>query len=148
MAEALTTYAEQYMGVFQGHVWGKGKALIGSDRNGPGAMDEPESPEAVMERALAWWNDTIVGTTASCVLITSHGAWIRLLLLGLLEDKAVRAALGVHVGRCLNTGVSIVEIPRDRGRGTLLQYGNVVHLLRGADDVDVVNDNADENGIQ
>ncbi len=108
-------------------------------------MDEPESPEAVKERAMTWWNETIVGTTASCVLIVSHGAWIRLLVQGLLGDKAIHAALGVQVGRCLNTGVSIVEISRERGRGKLLQYGNVVHLREA--DVDAVEGNADERGI-
>jgi len=132
------------LGIFQGHAWGIDKGLIpahGERRE----MDEPESPEAVKERAMTWWNETIVGTTASCVLIVSHGAWIRLLVQGLLGDKAIHAALGVQVGRCLNTGVSIVEIPRERGRGKLLQYGNVVHLREA--DVDAVEGNADERGI-
>jgi broad specificity phosphatase PhoE len=137
------------MGIFQGHVWGEGKALLSSSENGEGGkeVDEPESPEAVKKRAMAWWNETIVGTKASYVLIVSHGAWIRLLVQGLLEDEAIRAALGVRVGRCLNTGVSIVEIPRERGRGHLLRYGDVVHL-REAADVAVVEGNADERGIE
>jgi broad specificity phosphatase PhoE len=131
------------LGIFQGHAWGIDKGLIpanGERRE----MDEPESPEAVKERAMTWWNETIVGTTASCVLIVGHGAWIRLLVQGLLGDKAIHAALGVHVGRCLNTGVSIVGISREGGRGKLLQYGNVVHLREA--DVEVVDGNADDGG--
>jgi probable phosphoglycerate mutase len=92
---------------------------------------------------MAWWNETIVGSRASYVLIVSHGAWIRLLVQGLLGGEAIRAALGVQVGRCLNTGVSIVEIPRERGRGHLLQFGNVGHLREAA-----VEGNADERGIE
>jgi broad specificity phosphatase PhoE len=136
------------MGIFQGYEWGKGKALIHlANGERRGEMDEPESSEAVKKRAITWWNETIVGnTTASCVLIVSHGAWIRLLVKGLLEDKAIRAELGVNVGRYLNTGVSIIEIPRERGHGRLLQYGNVVHLREAADVA--VEDNADERGIQ
>ena len=135
------------MGIFQGHEWGKGKALISSENEEKKVVvDDPESPEAVKKRAMAWWNETIVGTTASYVLIVSHGAWIRLLVQGLLDDKAIRAARGVRVGRCLNTGVSIVEIPRERGRGRLLQFGNVVHLREAADVA--VEDNADERGIE
>ena len=129
-------------------MWGTGKALLHLE-NGEkrGEADEPESPEAVKKRALAWWNETIAGATASCVLIVSHAAWIRLLVQGLLEDKAIRAALRVRVARCLNTGVSIVEMQRDSGRGKLLQYGNVDHLRETAGVV-VVEGNADERGIQ
>jgi hypothetical protein len=43
-------------------------------------------------------------------------------------DPAVDAELGVQIKMCLNTGVSIAEIPRERGCGKLLQYGNVDHL--------------------
>ena len=115
---------------------------------------EPESPQSVKERAVKWWNETIAGTekttASSYVLIVSHGAWIRILVQGLLEDGSIRAGLGVTVGRCLNTGVSIVSIPRaemERGRGELLQYGNIAHLLR--EDVHVVTEeNGDEKGIQ
>lgn len=101
----------------------------------------PESPEAVTRRAMEWWNATIVGTTSKHILIVSHGAWIRLLVQGLLR-KAIRAERGVIVGRCLNTGVTVVEIPRERGKGKLLQYGNVMHLVG-----DVVEDNADELSV-
>jgi len=132
------------MGLFQGHVWGRGRGLI--PENGERReTDEPESPEAVKKRAMTWWNETIVGTAASYVLIVSHAAWIRLLVQGLLEERAIHAQFGVKVGRCLNTGVSIIEIPRERGRGKLLQFGNVVHLAEA--DVDAVEGNADEKGI-
>jgi len=100
------------LGIFQGHAWGIDKGLIpanGERRE----MDEPESPEVVKEHAIMWWNEMIVGMTTSCVLIISHGAWIRLLVQGLLGDKAIHAALGVQVRRCLNTRVSIVKIPRE-----------------------------------
>ena len=129
------------MGIFQGHVSGADKALLSLQNGGKREeADEPESLEAVKKRAMAWWNETIVGATASCVLIVSHGAWIRLLMQGLLEDKVIRAALGVQAedSECLNTGVSIVEMQRDRGRGKLLQYGNVDHLREAREAAGVV----------
>lgn len=114
-------------------------------------MVEPESPQSVKERAVKWWNETMIGTTASYVLVVSHGAWIRSLVRGLLEDKTIRAGLGVTVGRCLNTGVSIVSIPRaaERGEGgELLQYGNIAHLREVDVEVHVAEENGDEKGIQ
>jgi probable phosphoglycerate mutase len=117
----------QYMGDLQGRVWEKDRGQIVKKRKQE--IVEPESPRSVKERAVKWWNEAIIGTTASYVLVVSHGAWIRTLVQGLLEDRSVRAELGVTVGRCLNTGVSIVSIPRgERGRGELLQYGNIAHL--------------------
>jgi broad specificity phosphatase PhoE len=135
---------ERYMGDLQGHVWEKGVGHI--VKNGERKeIQEPESPQSVKERAMKWWNETIVGTTASYVLIVSHGAWIRLLVQGLLEDRSIHAGHRVTVGRCLNTGVSVVKIPRERGRGQLLQYGNIAHLREM--DVDVAEENGDESGI-
>jgi len=135
------------MGDLQGRSWKKDRGQI--VKKGKEEIVEPESPQSVKERAVKWWNETILGTTASYVLIVSHGAWIRLLVQGLLEDNSIRAGLGVTVGRCLNTGVSIVSIPRaERGGGELLQYGNIGHL-REVDDVDihVAEENGDEKGI-
>jgi len=133
------------MGDFQGHIFGNFKDLI--PKNGEKReIKEPESAESVKNRAVTWWDETVArsetGTTASCVLIVSHGAWIRLLVEGLLERKAVRTVQGVTVGRCLNTGVSIVEIPRERGRGQLVQFGNVRHLW----EAEVLESNADDEG--
>ncbi|KAI0306421.1 phosphoglycerate mutase-like protein [Multifurca ochricompacta] len=121
---------ERYMGDLQGRVWGDFQGLI-TDKGDRKEREirEPESPEAVMKRAMTWWNETVVGTNASFILVVSHGAWIRLLVQGLLGDKAIRAVHGITVGRCLNTGVSVIEIPRVvKGRGNLLQFGNVMHL--------------------
>jgi broad specificity phosphatase PhoE len=133
------------MGDFQGHVWEKGAALI-VKKGKRKETQEPESPQSVKERAIKWWNETIVGTTATYVLIVSHGAWIRLLVQGLLEDRSIHAGHGVTVGRCLNTGVSVVKLPRERGRGELLQYGNIAHLREM--DVDAAaEENGDERGI-
>jgi broad specificity phosphatase PhoE len=140
------------MGDLQGHVWQKDKGQIVKKRIED--IVEPESPQSVKERAVKWWNETIVGTTASYVLVVSHGAWIRLLVQGLLEDKSIRAGLGVTVGRCLNTGVSIVSIPqaadseRGSGSGALLQYGNIAHLREVDVEVHVAEENGDEKGIQ
>ena len=58
------------------------------ERNG---IKEPESPKSVKERATKWWNETIVEATASYVLIISHGAWIRLLVQGLLANRSIHA---------------------------------------------------------
>ncbi len=133
---------EQYMGDLQGCVWGNFQGLL-SDIGEGKKVTHPETPEAVTRRALEWWNATVVGTSAKNILIVSHGAWIRLLVQGLLGRKAIRAEGGVTVGRCLNTGVTVAEIG-ERGRGKLLQYGNVMHLANA----DMVEDNADELGIQ
>jgi len=136
------------MGDLQGLVWEKDRGQLMKKRKEE--IVEPESPQSVKERAVKWWNETIVGTTtASYVLVVSHGSWIRILGQGLLEDGSIRAGLGITVGRCLNTGVSIVStIPRagagaERGHGELLQYGNIAHLLR---EVDVHVHVAEENG--
>lgn len=129
------------MGDFQGRVWGNFRGLI-PEKGEKREIREPESPQSVKERAMTWWNEAIVGTIASCILVVSHGAWIRLLVQGLLEHKAIRAAHGVTLGRCLNTGISIIETPRERGCGVLQKYGNVVHLR----EADVVEGNADDEG--
>jgi broad specificity phosphatase PhoE len=148
------------MGDLQGLVWEKDRGKLIKKKKEDTV--EPESPQRVKERAVKWWNETIVGratATASDVLIVSHGAWIRILVQGLLEDGSIRAGLGVTVGRCLNTGVSIVSIPGPRAepergpcRGNLLQYGNIAHLLREVVDADmhvvVAEENGDEMGIQ
>lgn len=130
------------MGDLEGRVWGNFQGLLSGYKEGK-EIHNPESPKAVTQRAMEWWNATVVGTTSKHILIVSHGAWIRLLVQGLLDRKAIHAERGVNVGRCWNTGVTVVEIPRERGKGKLLQYGNVMHL-RGAD---VVEDNADELGV-
>jgi broad specificity phosphatase PhoE len=135
----LKTWTEQYMGYLEGCLWGDVQGL----NSGSGerkAIREPESPKVVRERGMTWWRETIIGTTASCVLIVSHGSWIRNLVQGLLDHGDLRAEHGVTVGRCYNTAVSVVEIPRDRGRGKLLQYANTMHLRQ----VNVIQDNADE----
>jgi len=134
------------MGDLEGRVFGNFKDLIAKKGENK-EIKEPERVESVKKRAVTWWNETIAaapetGSTASCVLIVSHGAWIRLLVEGLLERKAVRAAHGVTVGRCLNTGVSVVQIPRERGGGQLVQFGNVVHLWEA--EVDTLESNADD----
>jgi broad specificity phosphatase PhoE len=90
-----------------------------------------ESEEGVKERAVTWWNDTVTKITASCILIASHGAWIELLVKELLERQVVRAAHGVTVEGCPNTGMSVVEIPRGRGCGELVQYGGCQALVGG-----------------
>jgi len=129
--QAQWAMREQYMGIVQGHKLEEAKTLLSPERERR-VEDEPESPEAAKKRAMAWWNETVVGTTASCVLVVSHGDWIRLLVQGLLEDKAISAAPDVQVEEYLNTAVSIVEIERGRASGKLLQYGNVDHLRDAA----------------
>jgi broad specificity phosphatase PhoE len=135
------------MGDLQGRVWEKDRGQIVKKKRED--VVEPESPQSVKERAVKWWNETIIETAASYVLVVSHGAWIRMLVQGLLEDRSIRAELGVTVRRCLNTGVSIVSIPRaERGHGELLQYGNIAHLREAGVDMHVAEENGDEKGIQ
>jgi broad specificity phosphatase PhoE len=141
------------MGDFQGRRWKDRGQIVKKKKE---EIVEPESPQSVKERAVKWWNETILGTgttaAVSYVLIVSHGAWIRVLVQGLLEDGSIHAGLGVTVGRCLNTGVSIVSIPRraepQEGRGELLQYGSIAHLLEvDGVHVHVAEENGDEKGI-
>ena len=137
------------MGDLQGRAMEEDNGQI--EKKGKEGIQVPESPQSVKERAVKWWNETIVGTTASYVLVVSHGAWIRMLVEGLLEDRSIRARLGVTVENCPNTGVSIVSIPREeeKGRGELLQYGNVAHLREVGVDMHVAaEENGDEKGIQ
>jgi broad specificity phosphatase PhoE len=135
------------MGDLQGRVWEKDRGQIMKKRKEE--IAEPESPQSVKERAVKWWNETIIGTTASYVLVVSHGAWIRMLVQGLLKDRSIRAGLGVKVGRCLNTGVSIVSVPRaERSHGELVQYGNIAHLREADVDMRVAEENGDEKGIE
>ncbi|KAI9458261.1 phosphoglycerate mutase-like protein [Russula earlei] len=123
-----------HMGHFQGRLYEdfKAKRLVLNEGE---RTQEPESSENVTRRAVTWWNETIAGTTASHVLVVSHSAWIALLVEGLLEQESIRAASGMMVGRHGNAGVSIIEMPRERGRGDLLQFGSVMHLRKDVETV-------------
>jgi len=136
------------MGYLQGRVWQKDRGQIVKEREEE--IDEPESPQSVKNRAVKWWNETVLGTTASShVLVVSHGGWIRRLVQGLLEDGSIGAAFGVTVETCPNTGVSIVSIPwGGKGHGELQQYGNTAHLREVSVHVHVAEEeNGDEKGI-
>ncbi|KAI9507357.1 phosphoglycerate mutase-like protein [Russula earlei] len=141
--QTQTALRERHMGHFQGRVFEDFKVKRLVPKEGEGTQ-EPESSESVTRRAVTWWNETIAGTTASHVLVVSHGAWIRRLVQGLLKQESIRAARGVTVGRCPNTGVSIIEVPRERGRGDLLQYGDVMHLETEDGDAIAVGVNGDD----
>jgi hypothetical protein len=59
---------------------------------------------SVVERlvlSLASGDEKVMGKTPSCALMVGHGTWIGLLVQGMLEGEAIRAALGVTFGWCL-----------------------------------------------
>ncbi|KAI9450259.1 histidine phosphatase superfamily [Russula earlei] len=130
--QTQTALRGRHMGHFQGRLYEdfKAKRLVQKEGEGSQKPKSSESSESVTRRAVTWWNETIVGTTASHVLVVSHSAWISRLVEGLLEQESIRAASGVMVsrGRHDNAGVSIIEMPRERGRGNLLQFGSVMDL--------------------
>lgn len=69
------------------------------------------------------------------ILVVSHGGWITTLLSALQARRLVKCRKGVKIGRCLNTGVSIIEylgVPTRRDGvlvGTLVQYSGIEHLI-------------------
>jgi hypothetical protein len=73
--EGAQPLVERHMGDMEGRLEGL-LILANGERKD---IREPESPKVVTERAMVWWNKTIVvGTTTStsCVLIVSYGGWL------------------------------------------------------------------------
>jgi len=81
------------------------------------------------------------------ILVVSHGGWIGTLISALQANRLVKCRRGVKIGRCLNTGVSIIEysgVPTRRDGvlvGTLVQYSGAEHLIH--EDLHLQEANAD-----
>jgi len=126
---------ERYMGELQGEI-------------GPSKKSAPslETTPALIARCQTWYTRSIMHYMLSRIkqglpkeepqniLVVSHGGWITTLLSTLVAMQVVMCGKGVQFGRCLNTGVSIVEYTGETaGRngflmGTLVQYSNIEHL--------------------
>ncbi|KIO13510.1 hypothetical protein M404DRAFT_12445 [Pisolithus tinctorius Marx 270] len=141
---------EVYMGELEGEFGGSSKSA-----------PSKETTEALMRRWQSWYSRSIIGYMLSkvkkdipesgigdpeCILAVSHGGLISNMVRVLVANAAILPVQGVVVGRCLNTGVSIIDysIPRqNQGRylkGTLVRYSDVTHLAR----TKVVEENVDE----
>jgi probable phosphoglycerate mutase len=115
---------------------------------GPSKKSAPslETTPALIARCQTWYTRSIMHYMLSRIkqglpkeepqniLVVSHGGWITTLLSTLVTMQVVMCGKGVQFGRCLNTGVSIVEYTGETaGRngflmGTLVQYSNIEHL--------------------
>jgi len=97
-------------------------------------------------RAVTWWNRTILQPQSSLpagraprhILVTTHGGFIGILLRTLIGSRKATCAEGVVIGKALNSSVTIIKI--ENGKGTVLQYGDVSHLVdkaceEGADEI-------------
>jgi len=142
-----TELRERDMGELQGQVY--------SARLMAAGLSYAESAEDMSARAVSWWNDTILKHVSSLpvapdsdspsnILVVSHGGFIGILVRGLIGSGKITRAEGVHVGKCLNTAVAIIDMQED-GLGQLVQYGNIAHLLTKK--MDVVEGNVDEQGL-
>ncbi|EIN07146.1 phosphoglycerate mutase-like protein [Punctularia strigosozonata HHB-11173 SS5] len=116
----------------------------------------PQSAESSLDfasRATKWWKETIEryiqsstahhgnvtadpasGESAELptenVLVVSHGGFIGVLLRNLIGSHKVKCKDGVHLGPCLNTSVTIIEMTHETG--SVIQYGDVSHLVAEA----------------
>lgn len=152
IAEKDKALREVYMGELEGE---------------PGNSMKPapskETTEALMRRWQSWYSRSVVGYMLSkvkkgtagggtggpeCILVVSHGGLISNMVRVLVASGVVLPARGVVVGRCLNTGVSIIDYSesiqgRNKGiylNGTLAKYSDVTHLAR----TNIVEENVDE----
>jgi broad specificity phosphatase PhoE len=119
---------------------GKYGETIGVDVSGA------ESVADMSTRVAAWWKENIDALAAEAsdegprsVLVVSHGYFISLLVRGLVTSGVVECALGVRVGRCANTSVSVLELRRDGG-GRVTKFGNTSHLMAATAENDVNNE--------
>ncbi|KIK94280.1 hypothetical protein PAXRUDRAFT_143197 [Paxillus rubicundulus Ve08.2h10] len=126
---------ERYMGELQGE-------MAPSKKSAPSLETTP----ALIARCQTWYTRSIMHYMLSVIgqglpnkepqniLVVSHGGCIAALLSTLVAMQAVRCGNGVHIGHCLNTGVSIVEYTGEtagRNRflvGTLVRYSDIKHL--------------------
>lgn len=125
--------------------------LQGKPYRGDGSWSESANVEPVADfqtRTIRLWNKLVQRhvlakqeETPVNILMTSHGAFIGVLIEGLIGSRKVRCAEGVRIGRCLNASITIVELDwESKGRGKVVRYADTTHL-----DVDLVQVNADSD---
>lgn len=129
------------MGALQGLAYRARHAL------GAAASVDWERPDAFAARTVKWWNSAIVGRasrlgttdaeTPVCVLVTTHGGVVGILIETLLGSRKLICDNGVVITRCFNASITVIELD-EKGKGTLMSYADTTHL-----DVDFVHTNVD-----
>ncbi|KAI0345274.1 phosphoglycerate mutase-like protein, partial [Trametopsis cervina] len=141
---------ERYMGDMEGQHIGAWQGAV------PANM---EKSVAFSARAAAWWDEVILGHVNSIlaqskdaaqdqdeadaepanVLVVSHGGLMHVLLQDLIDNRKVKTAKNVRIGRFRfpNASVSVIEMGRNK-KGTLVLFADTTHL-----NVELVDGNAD-----
>jgi len=106
-----------------------------------------ETAAEFSHRVVEWWNRVILGQVVSKqkgsgavgVLVGTHGGVITTLTRELIGSRKVRCGDGVIVWQCMNASITVVEVYED-GKGELVRFGDVVHLLQAplASNVDIL----------
>lgn len=108
-----------------------------------------EATTGFAARAMSWWKTSILDylstlperNTPYDILVVSHGGWIGLTVRTLVNSGKLRVAEGTAIGKCFNTSITQIEFGDNvNGRGALIKYGDISHLITKK----VVVDNADE----
>jgi broad specificity phosphatase PhoE len=123
----------QYFGEIQG------KAL---SQLAPDAFSRAniERIDALRERGIEWWRNTILKQVArlpedaespAYILVVSHGAFIGELVQRLLADRYVgQDPPFLKDEHLLNTAITEIEVDGTTLKGKLLRYGDIDHLLK------------------
>ena len=103
-----------------------------------------ETFDALKNRTLQWWNDTItplisIGLKSDSsdrplhVLVVGHGAFIRTLILTLIDRNPGLLSVepGTRVGQCFNTAVTTIHL-ESPSQGNLVRYGDIAHMFKQA----------------
>jgi bisphosphoglycerate-dependent phosphoglycerate mutase len=101
-----------------------------------------ETLVALKARTLLWWTSTITPLIpiaiksdspdrALHVLVVGHGAFIRALILALMdhEQGLLSVEPGTRVAICFNTAVTVIHL-ESPSKGTLIRYGDITHIIK------------------
>jgi len=120
---------ERHAGCLQGQVYSPEMLIM--------HKDTLEKSKDFHQRIDHWWN-TMIQKLSSLenqlhnVLIVSHGGWIQALVNTLINTKELTVAKGVRThGRLSNVCITVIETDGG-GKGTLVKFGDVSHLVTEA----------------
>lgn len=120
-----------------------------------GPLPQNIEPASVFcDRAVKWWNKTVVRRAQANrakadseadaellhnILVVSHGGLLHVLVQGLIESRKIEVGRGVDTGRFRfpNASVSVVEVGVN-GKGRLSMFADTTHL-----NVELVENNVD-----
>lgn len=124
--------------------------LQGKVRTSPLNPPSVEKVDAFVDRALGWWDSSILPMAAQLdqdtekpinALVVGHGAYIAYLARALGTERGYDVSKAT-TGRVLNASITLVEVRKD-GKGALVKYADAAHLREealvkvNADDVDI-----------